>query len=140
MTMKKSMVAPVLTTEATEAALAAIHAAKNAAQAVENARALQIAALNENTTNSLIDALRQVFGENSDKQRFIDVKKIPLICAQIDDIQDNIKEIKEMFRIADLRYVNQDQFFTVKALSFGFAGAVLSAFVAALIVMVFKVW
>lgn len=137
--MKDPFVPQILTPEANEAALEAIHAAKNAAQAIETARALQVAAMNENTTKSLVDALRAVFGENEDSKRFIDISKIPLICKSIVDIHDTLTEIKDMFAKADERYVNQDQFFTVKAIAFGFAGAVLTGFMGMLVYLVFHI-
>lgn len=80
--------------EITQAAAEAVHAQKNAAEAVEVARAVQASVMQENTTQSLVDALRQVFGENEKTQRFVDVSRIPLICKSIVDMHENIKDIK----------------------------------------------
>lgn len=128
----------MLTSEAKAASQQAVHAQKNAAQAVETARAVQAQAIQDSTTQSFIEAIKQAFGSYTDQQRFIDLKQVPLLCKQVLSIHDDIKEIKEMMRTNDARYVNQDQFAVVKALSYGLAGAVLSGFVAALLALVFR--
>jgi hypothetical protein len=51
--------------------------------------------------NIISRGLREVFGENEEAQRFIDVKRIPLICKSILDMHDNIKEIKDNFITID---------------------------------------
>ena len=43
----------------------------------------------------LSGSLREVFGENEDAKRFVDVSRIPLICKSIFDIHENIKSIRE---------------------------------------------
>lgn len=52
-------------------------------------------------TEALSQALHDVFGENVDRQRFIDVTRIPLICKSIVDTNDHIKEIKDMMKAGD---------------------------------------
>lgn len=44
---------------------------------------------------SLAGALKEVFGEYTESQRFLDLKRIPLICKDISTININIKEIKD---------------------------------------------
>ena len=41
----------------------------------------------------LVEALRQVFGENQDSGRFIDVSRIPLICQNINNMHQRIEKI-----------------------------------------------
>lgn len=126
----------ILPGEAGEASREAVHAAKNAAQAVEVARTLQAAVLHESTTQSLSDALRQVFGEYSEQQRFVDLKKIPLLCKQIENIDANISEIKGLIKLSDDKYVNQDQFWPIKTLVYGVVGLMLTGVVTALLALV----
>lgn len=72
----------------------AVHAARDAAHAVEVARLAQAEATKKDTTDALSDALRQVFGEHENSRRFIDITRIPLICKSIIDIHENLKDIK----------------------------------------------
>ncbi len=125
-----------LSPEAEEASRIAVHAQKNAAQAVEMARAAQMQAHDEITTKALATALREVFGEQEESQRFIDTKRIPLICKDISEMRGNISDIKEMFIAADKRYVNQDQFSPVQKLVYGVVALILTAVMGALIALV----
>ncbi len=109
----------------------AVHAQRNAAQAVETARAVQMAAISENTTQALAEALREVFGEYTEQQRFIDTKRIPLICKQIDSIHDALQEIKD-------NMVNQDQFWPVRTIVYGLVGIMLTGMVGAIVLLVVK--
>lgn len=138
-----------LSPEAAAASKAAVHAQKEAAQAVEVARVTQMHAHDETTKNMLADALREVFGEYQDQQRFIDLKRIPLICKDIAGIHSNIGEIKEMMEQVksdldkkdeknEAKYVTKDQFSPIKIVVFGLCGAILMAFTGALISLVFK--
>ncbi len=118
--------------EVIDASLEAVHAAKNAAQAVETARAVQAAALHENTTQSLVEALRQVFGEGQERQRFIDITRIPLICQSIIQMGDDLKEINKKI---DSKFVTNEAFTPVKLIAYGLVsltmltvlGAILSS-------------
>ncbi len=131
-----------------DAAHEAVHAARDAAQAVEVARQTQLLSFKEETKNSFVEAIQDAFGDYKQQGRFVDLKQIPLICAQIINIHNNIEEIVEMMKQVkhdldakdeknEKRYVNQDQFFTVRAIAYGFAGAVLMGFVYYLISGVF---
>jgi hypothetical protein len=44
---------------------------------------------------ALEGALHKVFGEQTDAQRFIDTKRIPLICKDLENINKNIEDIKD---------------------------------------------
>lgn len=89
-------------------------------------------------TRVLIEALRQVFGENTDSGRFIDVTKIPLICRSITDIHQNISEIKLMMENNDRKYVNGDQFWPVKTIVYGGIGAAGLSIVGFVMSLIFK--
>ena len=43
---------------------------------------------------SLVGALKEVFGEQAESQRFIDTKRIPLICKDIQTILKNQEDVK----------------------------------------------
>ena len=49
----------------------------------------------QETTQSLIEALRQVFGEHEESKRFIDITKIPLICQSIVSMDKRIEKIDD---------------------------------------------
>jgi len=76
----------------------AIHKAKSAAQAAELAREVQMNSAIEaaalTTRAALADALRDVFGENAKSGRFIDITRIPLICASIVQMHEDLATIK----------------------------------------------
>lgn len=50
---------------------------------------------------SLAGALKDVFGEYTESQRFLDLKRIPLICKDISNISINIKDIKDAMSSSD---------------------------------------
>jgi hypothetical protein len=50
---------------------------------------------------SLAGALKEVFGEYTESQRFLDLKRIPLICKDISNINKNIEDIKAGITIKD---------------------------------------
>lgn len=43
--------------------------------------------------NLFVDALNQVFGEKEEKKQFINVSRIPFICAQISEIHKSLESI-----------------------------------------------
>lgn len=73
---------------------ASMVAKKVLAQASETAQS-DIKFQEERNTRSLVGALRQVFGENTESGKFIDASKIPLICKNIEGIHTNTKEMRE---------------------------------------------
>ena len=87
----------------------------------------------EQNTIALTNALRQVFGENTESQRFVDVTRIPLICKSIVDMHENIKEIKN--KLND-DFITKDQFSPVRTLVYGAVGMVLVSVFGALIALV----
>jgi hypothetical protein len=44
---------------------------------------------------ALAHALREVFGEGVEMQRFVDVTRIPLICKSIVNLENDVKSIKD---------------------------------------------
>lgn len=87
-------------------------------------------------TNSLADALRQVFGENEKAGRFIDVSRIPLICKDIGDIREHLGDIRGMMKTNEDRFINKDQFWPVKTLVYGATGIILTGVITALVYLV----
>jgi len=88
--------------EAKKTAAEIIHNASTLAKEVVSQAETVAAALAKSTlsseeriTKSLADALREVFDANIDSGRFVDVKRIPLICASIVSQANDIKSIKE---------------------------------------------
>lgn len=50
---------------------------------------------------SLSGALKDVFGEYTESQRFLDLKRIPLICKDISNINKNLEDIKSSIDTKD---------------------------------------
>lgn len=80
-----------------EASADAVHKAKSAAQAVEMAREAQLSELVEQTAQktkqALLEGLKEVFGDGDEKnpaQMKILIRRIPIICTQIDKIHTDI--------------------------------------------------
>ncbi len=97
-----------------DSSVAAKEAVISAATAVQ-----QKQITNDDMKNVLVDALNQVFGEKEDKQQFINISRVPMICVQVQKIHSDIEEIKLSLSTLDL----------VKKIVFGMAGIVLTGFV-----------
>jgi HPt (histidine-containing phosphotransfer) domain-containing protein len=88
-------------TPSEHASAEAVHAVKNAAQAVEITRQAQLAEVVEQTAQrtkeSLLEGLKEVFG-NSDsdnpQQMTILVRRIPILCTNIEAMHQDISDIK----------------------------------------------
>lgn len=83
-----------------QASAEAVHKAKNAAQAIEFAREAQLAKAVEDTAlrtkEALLDGLREVFGDGDEKdpdQMKILVRRIPILCASVIQMHEDIKNI-----------------------------------------------
>ncbi len=90
------------------------------------------------TTTALADALRQVFGENIDSGRFIDVSKIPLICRSITDMHTNLAEMKLMMKEERANYISKEEFWPVRTIVFSGVGLVLVAVVGAFMTIIIQ--
>lgn len=71
---------------------------------------------NESNVQSLSEALRKVFGEGETAGKFIDVRRIPLICQQIGNIHDSLKDMKDSLKqmanakvVEELKNANKDK-------------------------------
>ena len=53
---------------------------------------------NKQVTVALTEALRQVFGENTDSGKFVDVSRIPLICKNIEEIHSSLGQLDSYIR------------------------------------------
>ena len=89
----------------------------------------------EKITQSLSEALRDVFGEHQASGRFIDVTRIPLLCKSVIDTNERIKEINDKL---DNRYVSVESFDPVKQLVYGLVSLILVGVVGAIIALVLK--
>lgn len=89
----------------------------------------------DDITKVLSDALRNVFDENIDTKRFIDVSRIPLICQNINGIHESIKTIESKL---DDKYVTVEAFDPIRKLIYGLVGTILLAVISALLVTVLK--
>jgi hypothetical protein len=84
-----------------EASREAIHAAKNAAQAIEATRQAQLSEVVEQTAqrtkDALLAGLKEVFGNsdsNNPQQMTILVRRIPILCTNIEVMHQDISELK----------------------------------------------
>lgn len=115
----------------------ATHTAENLVKkATETAEKL-LEANDDRTTKTLADALRTVFGENQDARRFVDVSRVPLICASIVGIHESLKELKTMVQDADEKYVSQLEFKPVRSIVFGGVGLICVGAIGALLKLIF---
>ena len=62
----------------------------------------------------LADAISKAIGENKGDQRFIDMSKIPLICLSITGIHESLKELKEIMKENNSKFVTHDYFYPYK--------------------------
>lgn len=90
------------TMNSADASAEAVHKARNAQQAIELAREAQIheaiAKTAENTKAALLEGLKEVFGDGDDKdpnQMRILVRRIPILCTNIETMHQDIAEIKD---------------------------------------------
>lgn len=146
-------------TDAENASDAAVHAAKNAAQTVELARQLQVdnaaehaaTKIAQNMGDIVQDRIEHVLARGTEQDKSIILARVPYICQDIKAINKALtnlvaliqqnrrdREDKEEENEAryDKKYVNQDQFSPVKAIAYGFSGAILTAFMGGLLYLV----
>jgi uncharacterized protein (UPF0147 family) len=87
----------------------------------------------ERNVRALSNALREVFGDNEQAGRFVDVSRIPLICANINAIHKNIEKINDNL---ENKFVNKDQFWPVKTLVYSTTGIILVGVIGAILALV----
>lgn len=125
----------------------AVYADRDAAQALEVSRQLQIKSVGD----IVQERIEHVLAKGTEQEKSIILARVPYICQDIKTINATLQEIKGMMNQtkADLeakdernekRFVNQDQFSPVRMLVFGFTGAILTAFAGGLIYVVFKMY
>lgn len=87
--------------DAHEASAAAAHKAKSAQAAVELAREVQneelVVRTAQKTKEALLQGLKEVFGDDGDdpKQMRILVRRIPIVCTNIQNMHDDITDMKD---------------------------------------------
>lgn len=81
---------------------------------------------NAETTEILVNALRQVFGEKDEQQQFINVSRVPMICKQIDKIHSDIEDIN--LSLNELKLTKRIVYFTCGAVATAVIATVISMF------------
>lgn len=71
----------------------------------------------------LAKAIREVFGE--DKSRFVDVSRVPFLCASVININKTLTEMNEKI---DEKFVTKDSFIPVQKIVYGMVAVILTAF------------
>lgn len=87
-----------------------------------------------NLENKIEQAVIRAFSAGVGEKRYIDVSRIPLICQSINQIGEDISEIKDNMNTS----VTQDQFWPVKTLVYGITGLMLTGIVGALLMLLLK--
>lgn len=124
-------------TSAQIAADAITKAAETAKNVIDQAAETAAKALitEESISKALADALRDVFGENQNSGRFVDVTRIPLICKSIIDTNKRLENIETKL---DGKYVTNEAFSPVKSIVYGMVSLVLLAVAGALVALVIR--
>ena len=127
-------------TEVTSTQVAAeviANAAETAKNVIDQAADTAAKALvtEESISKALATALRDVFGENQNSGRFIDVTRIPLICKSIIDTNKRLENIEMKL---DGKYVTNEAFFPVKSIVYGMVSLVLLAVAGAIVALVIR--
>ena len=129
------------TTAADVVSQAATEAVNVVSRAVDVAKEVVQTAANtadERTTATLAAALREVFGENRDARRFVDITRIPLICQSIVGIHSELKDLKQMVKETDGKHISREEFWPVKTIVYSGVGITLTAVIGALIALVIR--
>lgn len=101
----------------------------------------------EESVRILADAVSLAIRENSGDQRFLDLKRIPLICLSIAGMHDDLKEIKDMIKEDRLSsaeahetFLTKESFaqqiWPIRSIVYGLVSMILVAVAAAVISMV----
>ena len=83
----------------------------------------------------IAEALNIYFNQGVSKGKFIDVSRIPLICQDVHNINEELKIINEKL---DKKFVTKDSFWPVKTVTYSLVGLIMTGFIVALISLVFK--
>ncbi len=110
-----------------QASAEAVHKVKNAQQAVEMARHVQIESIltSDIFVKTVEAAVIKGFSASAGEGRYIDVTRIPLICQSIVGIDKKLEQL-----------VTQQEFWPVKTLVYGIVGLMLSGMVGALLMLI----
>jgi len=84
----------------------AVHAAKNAAQAIEVSREVALQKVVEDTANrtreTVLSALKEVFGESDSEnpqQMKVLVRRIPILCTNVEKMHDDLTDLKNIAKV-----------------------------------------
>lgn len=119
-----------------EAQRKAVHLQRDAAQAVEVARKVQIQEVADKVTEFIPDErqmariireeVENVLAKGTEQEKAMILARVPYICQDIKDIHNTLSEIKDLLSTYPI----------IKILVFGFVGMVLVAVVTALLALV----
>lgn len=127
---------PNITAE--DASQEAVHTAKNAAQALETARQVQLAEAVQQTKDALLAGLKEVFGDSDStdpQQMKVLVRRVPLLCQSVEQTHKDIADLKDMVKdltdVVDRKYVTIEMFTPTKLISYGTVAFITSIILAA---------
>ncbi len=83
--------------------------------------------MDEETKKAIEEAVIRAFSATAPDARYIDIKRVPLICQSIVGIDKKLEEL-----------VTQQEFWPVKTLVYGITGLMLSGVIGALLVLVIR--
>ena len=140
------------TEKATIASQEVVTTATDAASATERARTTDTEALlahledkleehNQKNMATISEAMVEVVNDALGKlpTRYFDSSRIPLICKSIFNIEEKMSEQSQMLKDTQSKFVAKDgEYWIIRMVVFTFAGLVLSSFVTALIMLVFR--
>lgn len=86
---------------------------------------------NEKEITQIEEALKRVFAFGEERQLFIDVRRIPLICQSIVQMSDSIKNIED-------KMVPTERFELIERVVYGAVAFILLAVLGAVISLVIK--
>lgn len=134
----------------------AVHAAKNAAQALELARVKQINDIADKVTEFIPDEdqmarivrtqVEHVLARGTEQEKSIILARVPFLCQDVKDTKTELKKANERGERLEQMIVEMREDFNsklanysiVQAIVFGLVGLIVTAFVGALIMNVFK--
>lgn len=121
----------------------AVHAARDAAQALEVARVQQM----ENLGDMVQERFEHVLSRGTEQDKSIILARVPYICQDIKGINVALGEINKKMDQAKVdldsrdeknekKFVNQDQFGPIQKIAYGFVGLILTGVIAAILGLV----
>lgn len=112
---------------------------EQAAQTAVNLKRIQERPQNDQRIARLLStAIKEAFGEYESSGRFMDMKRIPLICKSIIDMHENIKEIKAVLVALDDKFVDRKEFTPIQKILYGLIGVLGITVIGSLLKLILK--